>query len=236
MSNEQLVLRIKAGENTADNMLELYNKNIGLIRYIALKFKNYVDIDDLMQQGYLGLCQAVDSYDCDKGAKFSTIAYFYIFKSISRYVKGNVTRAVSLDAPIGGEGKEAITLADTVSSGSNMENNILDKVFKEGLKAVIWHEVGELEDRKAQVIYDRYKANMTYKAIAEHLGISEAKVITAHASALDELRHSHVRKLKPFYIEYIETHGYRHNGVGSFQRTWTSSTEYCALKLIDLEC
>lgn len=235
MNNEQLVLRIKAGEKTADNMLELYNKNTGLIRSIALKFKNYADMDDLMQQGYLGLYKAVDIYEYGKGAKFSTIAYHCIFNSISRYIKGNTHKDLSLDAPIGGEGKELITLADTIKSSGNMENNILNKVFIEGLRAVIWHEVEELEDRKAKVIYGRYRDNMTYKEIAERLHISESKVMSAHASALDELRHCHVRRLKPFYVEYIETHGYRHNGVGSFQRTWTSSTEYCALKLIELE-
>lgn len=235
MNNEQLVLRIKAGEKTADYMLELYNNNIRLIRYIALKFKSYRDIDDLMQQGYLGLCKAVEIYEYGKGAKFSTIAYHCIFNSISRYIKGNINSDLSLDAPIGGEDRETITLADTIKSSTNMENNVLNKVFIEGLRAVIWHEVGELEDRKSQVIYGRYRDNMTYKEIAEHLHISESKVMSAHASALDELRHCHIRKLKPFYAEYIETHGYRHNGVGSFERTWTSSTEYCALKLIELE-
>lgn len=32
MSNEQLVLRIKAGENVADNMLQLWQQNKSLFR------------------------------------------------------------------------------------------------------------------------------------------------------------------------------------------------------------
>ena len=41
MSNKQLVLRIKAGENVADNMLQLWQQNQGFIRSIAKKYAAY---------------------------------------------------------------------------------------------------------------------------------------------------------------------------------------------------
>ena len=33
MTNEQLALRIKVGEDVADNMLQLYQQNMGIIEY-----------------------------------------------------------------------------------------------------------------------------------------------------------------------------------------------------------
>ena len=41
MSNEQLVLRIKAGENVADNMLQLWQQNKKFVASIAKKYAAY---------------------------------------------------------------------------------------------------------------------------------------------------------------------------------------------------
>ena len=38
MSNEQLALRIKAGEDVADNMLKLWQQNQGMIEELAGKY------------------------------------------------------------------------------------------------------------------------------------------------------------------------------------------------------
>ena len=41
MDNEQLVARIRAGVDTADNMLILYEQNHGFIHKMALKYSGY---------------------------------------------------------------------------------------------------------------------------------------------------------------------------------------------------
>ena len=94
LTNEQLVLRIKAGENTAANMLKLWEQNKGMIYKIALKFKGYEEIEDLTQQGYLGLCDAVENYDTDSGALFLSYATYWIKQSMQRYIEncGHVVR------------------------------------------------------------------------------------------------------------------------------------------------
>ena len=53
MSNEELVARIKAGIDTADNMLLLWEQNKGMICKISRKYSAYADIEDLQQEGYL---------------------------------------------------------------------------------------------------------------------------------------------------------------------------------------
>lgn len=60
--------------------------NEGLIRTIAKKYENSgVQDCDLIQEGYVGLIKAVDSFDCTRGVKFSTYAYPLIRKEISRF-------------------------------------------------------------------------------------------------------------------------------------------------------
>lgn len=94
MTNEQLVIRIKAGIDVADNMLQLWLQNQGYITSIAKRFQGYEDKEDLMQQGYIGLCNAVDGYNPDEGVLFLTYAGFWIRQSMQRYIEdcGSVVR------------------------------------------------------------------------------------------------------------------------------------------------
>lgn len=75
IDNETLVKRIQQGENVNDNMIQLYNQNIGLL-YKATKhyigYDRMIDKDDLMQEAYIYLYDAVSHYEVDKGVKFAT--------------------------------------------------------------------------------------------------------------------------------------------------------------------
>ena len=51
MVNEQLVLRIRAGEDEAENMLALYRNMKGLIKKIARSFRRQKETEDLEQEG-----------------------------------------------------------------------------------------------------------------------------------------------------------------------------------------
>lgn len=86
MTNEQLVSRIKAGIDTADNMLQLWQQNTGFVAKIAMKYQGYEEMDDLMQEGYIGLCHAVEVYDPAQGVLFINYAAFWIRQQIGRYV------------------------------------------------------------------------------------------------------------------------------------------------------
>ena len=94
MSNEQLVLRIKAGENVADNMLQLWQQNKKFVASIAKKYAAYEEIEDLIQQGYFGMCNAVNGYDPESGVSFLYYASFWIRQTLYRYVEecGKVVR------------------------------------------------------------------------------------------------------------------------------------------------
>ncbi len=86
MTNEQLVLCIKAGENVAENMLELWQQLKRLIYVISKDYMGYAEIEDLNQEGYIGLCNAVQHYNADKGILFSNYAVFWIKQAMRRYV------------------------------------------------------------------------------------------------------------------------------------------------------
>lgn len=86
MTNEQLVIQLKAGIHTAEYMKQLWEQNRGMIGKIACKYKGYEDLEDLKQQGFLGLYDAVEGYNPDQGTSFITYAKFWIQQSIQRYI------------------------------------------------------------------------------------------------------------------------------------------------------
>ncbi|MDO4312385.1 MAG: sigma-70 family RNA polymerase sigma factor [Eubacteriales bacterium] len=86
MTNEQLIARIRAGEDEAENMLALWQRNKGFIAKMAKRYQGYAEMDDLMQEGYLGLCEAVRHYEADQGASFIHYAAFWIQQVMRRYI------------------------------------------------------------------------------------------------------------------------------------------------------
>lgn len=86
LSNEQLVIQIQAGIDVADNMAQLWQQNKGMVAKLANRYKAHAEFDDLMQEGYMGLCSAVDAWNPD-GATFLSYAVFWIKQAMIRYIE-----------------------------------------------------------------------------------------------------------------------------------------------------
>ena len=72
MSNKELIQAISAGGNRRQLMLELWKQNKKLIYKIAERYKGYMPLDDLMQEGYIALDNAARLFDASMGCAFST--------------------------------------------------------------------------------------------------------------------------------------------------------------------
>ncbi|MBD5528410.1 MAG: sigma-70 family RNA polymerase sigma factor [Lachnospiraceae bacterium] len=88
MTNEELVTRIKAGIDISENMLQLYEQIKPFIHVIAKRYHGWAEVEDLEQEGYLALYDAIAGFDAEKGYKFLTYAGYWIKRHISRYVDG----------------------------------------------------------------------------------------------------------------------------------------------------
>lgn len=89
MSNEEIVIRIKAGTDPTENMLTLYEQVKAFIHAIAWKYRGREEIEDLEQEGYLALYDAIDGYNPDTGYKFLTYAEYWIKQRIQRYIQNS---------------------------------------------------------------------------------------------------------------------------------------------------
>ena len=91
MTNEELVMRIKAGIDTADNMLQLWEKNKRFIHFMALKYKGMAELEDLEQEGYLALNDAVERYAPAQSVSFINYAAMQMRQKMHRYIQNNGT-------------------------------------------------------------------------------------------------------------------------------------------------
>lgn len=285
MENEELVALIKAGINVADNMLELWKQNKGFIGKMAMNYTGYAEIEDLKQEGYIGLCNAVEHYDPEKEVSFITYAAFWIKQNMQRYIE-NCTGAIrlpvyakqevqqykrflseykknygkeptdkeiqgflcvsaeklakiknnaylahirSLDEPLGEDDAET-TLHDTLTDGSNNEEDIIKKLDTAAMSKELWAAVDSLPGNMPEVIRSRYKENKTLKETGESLGITIESVRQVQQKAERELRKpSKSKGFKPYYKQYLSGSPLLYVGVGEFNRTWTSSVEKAVL-------
>lgn len=76
-------------QHTASDLREeIVNRNIGLVKSIALKFLSSGEpLDDLIQAGYIGLLNAVSNFDLDRSNRFSTYASYLIQGEIRHYIR-----------------------------------------------------------------------------------------------------------------------------------------------------
>ena len=98
MNNEQLVARIQSGDNEAENMLRLWRQNKAFIAMIARRYSAGAEMEDLEQEGYIALCEAVQHYDPERGMSFIGYAAFWIKRRMRICADNSRTVRLSFNA------------------------------------------------------------------------------------------------------------------------------------------
>ena len=86
MDNEELVTAIRNGADYQNNMERLYLQNKAIMFKTARRYEAFADIDDLMQEAYFALDNAVNMYDNTCGAKFTTYLVYHLKGTFFRFI------------------------------------------------------------------------------------------------------------------------------------------------------
>ncbi|HBA49678.1 MAG TPA: hypothetical protein DCZ91_18160 [Lachnospiraceae bacterium] len=269
-----------------ENMLQLWEQTRAFIHTVALHYQGYADLEDLEQEGYLALYDAVDGFRQEGGRTFISYASFWMRKRMKRYIdncccpvripgherkriseyrkmenaflvyRGRkpteweitynldldeqqrrdlesammLSQAGSLDSPISDEEGSA-TVGDMVPCDADIEASVLEEIGERQLSAALQEAVKALPETLAELIRMRYREGRTVRETGEALGMTVSRVRSMEFKALQELRWGN--SMKAFLPEELEAQAYRHNGVQEFNRTWESSTERVAMKLLE---
>ena len=131
----ELVYEIRENSDDAYNIL--ISKYTPLIRKMAkeylIKFRKYkVEYDDLVQEGFVGLFQALDDYD-EHSCLFYTYSLLCIKREMERLIKSFsrnkqmiLNNAVSISKPI--DKASDLFLEDVIASKDNTENEIIENI------------------------------------------------------------------------------------------------------------
>lgn len=205
MNNEELVKLYQNGDNKA--LEELILANEGVIYKIANKYNGInreLELEDLYQNGVLGLIAAAKKYkfDIEKKAKFITYAVYYIDRYIHRSVNGGSSKDIgnnklynsctSLNIPIGEEND--MELGELIEDIDYGFENIEEKLFLMNLRnelEEVMQSHNTLEQR--EVLKFKYGWNtspMTLNDIADIFNITKDKAKSIEDMAMRRLRNS----------------------------------------------
>lgn len=136
-----------------------------------------IERDDLFSEGAIGLINAADSFEKERGVALSTWATLRIRSAVGAVMRKqrrhNQREASGVDADI-----RADLLADT-----DLHDLDTDIVLGDGLRLLHWHD-----DRLCRVIELLYLRDKTRVEVAEVLGLSDTHIERLHQEALQFLR------------------------------------------------
>ena len=168
--------------------------NIGLVlnRVLGKWNRTNYDKEELLEVGIFGLINAVDTYDIERGAAFSTYAYRCIDNAIISFMTGNnkYIGEVSLEQPIRiGLGGDELQVKDTLADeGNDLEGGMIDKELQDEVREIVM----ALPDRKRRIIawhfgfYDGVP--LSQPEIGDRLGMTRQGVSIAVKRILAEIK------------------------------------------------
>jgi RNA polymerase primary sigma factor len=80
--SERLAARARKGDRVART--RLLEEHMGLVRSVAFRYRALgLPVEDLVQEGAIGLLSAIDEYDSSRGATFSTYAFWRVRAAVT---------------------------------------------------------------------------------------------------------------------------------------------------------
>lgn len=173
---------------------EIYLSNEKLVRAtIRRKYPNYkaycqvhmIELEDLVQQGSLGLLNAIRTFDSSKDSSFRSYAINRIAWSISDNTRKESLRTfntrssetvniVSVDTQLQGQDEE-VTILDTIESNSNTSDEAEDNLLIKKVIELLEND-NEVDSDMLYILVARMKGD-SMQSIANHFGCHRNSII-----------------------------------------------------------
>lgn len=178
LSDEQLIEQIKIGNEQAEN--EIFSRFKDLVVKIA---RGYFivggDIEDLVQEGMIGLYKAIKSFSPQKDTTFKTFAVLCIKRQIQTAIKRALSgknkplsQAVSFQSFSSSQPENLEFLPEELVFENTPADRAIDKENFEHLKKIIKENLSPLEFKVLKL----YLQGFSYREISNTLGIKEKSI------------------------------------------------------------
>ena len=183
ISDEELIRRFRSGEKEImDFILEKYKPMVR--KKTKLLYLIGGENDDLIQEGMIGLFQAIRDFEEGQGNSFSSFAFMCIRRQMYTAITASnrkkhqpLNSYISFDEPAFLEEPEK-TLEDTISAdekNTNPEQIVLDKEQADMIESVIVERLSSYEKKVLHLFLEGY----SYDHIAQQLHKSRKGVDNA---------------------------------------------------------
>lgn len=192
---QQLTRQIKQGDEEARKTL--IEHNVRLVVKIAQEYYYpKVELLDLIQEGNIGLIEAVDRFDPDLGYQFSTFAVWWIRKMILLYLNRDEDK-VSLDLPIIETTGEIVHLGDTIIDEENQIGG--QSCEQQGARLEHEQSMQQMRERMAKLPMREKEVLMMLYGIGlkRALSLQEvARLLDITPERVGQIRNQALRRLK----------------------------------------
>ena len=188
-------------EGNIEDRNKLIEHNLRLVAHIIKKFDNkYVDSDDLISIGTIGLIKGVDTFSSDKGVKITTYCARCIENEILMYFRSNnrYNNDISINDAVGfdKDGNE-IAIMDVLKTPN--PDFVSDIDLKDNIE-LLKKYINVLTPREKEILIRRYGLNNqdeeTQKTISKKLGISRSYVSRIEKRALTKILREFIKNNK----------------------------------------
>ncbi|RKO61870.1 sigma-70 family RNA polymerase sigma factor [Caldibacillus debilis] len=182
---------------TEEEKNRMAEENLQLVHFVANKFRNTrIDYDDLYGAAMFGFTKALNSFDKDRGAKFSTYAVncmknevrFFLRKE-RRQSDHNISYNLVLSTDKNGNDFELYNILADNSDGAKEVSDLL--VRKENHEMIL-RAVSQLSELEQYIINHRYGLKgcefKTQKEIAAEINMSQANVSKIQKNCMKKIK------------------------------------------------
>jgi RNA polymerase primary sigma factor len=183
-----LARRARKGDEAARQ--QLARSNLAFVVAVAKKFANRGSrLDDLIQEGNVGLMKAIEHFDPKKNVRFATYAVWWIRAYITRYLKDNRSQVrggegermsmadFSLDAAIDDDGET--TFLDRLEDGApDAASTLLAREQDEDVKEALARVRKRIGDLGWDILQERLTQDKprTLEELGQRWGVSRERV------------------------------------------------------------
>lgn len=199
--NERLCALAQAGDDAARE--QLLERNMGFVRKLALEVygkasESGLDVDDLVQEGCIGLLSAIDRFDAGRGVSFLAYAAPAIRNAMTDCVRAVISQ---FERRLEFDGLQRVYLDDVLDADEQMLRieAVADPhmqtpeqvVLRREQLAELYAGLDNLTAREQTWLLYRYGftdgTEHPLTAAAQHFHLSENRAKNLHAQAMDDL-------------------------------------------------
>lgn len=170
---------------TADECFKHYEK---MLKWIAHKYDNQYEFDDLFQIACIGFMKAFKTYDLQKGNVFSSLLVQTVNNEIRQYHRREKKRVldVSIYDKVPTEDNN-IEYIDCICDKRDYAQEVIEKLSKQEDLQMMNEELNKLKDRDRLIILDYFFTDMTQRQIAQKYNVRQPQISRVIKNTLEKL-------------------------------------------------